>query len=141
MIKRILIGLSATALLATPLVVMAAQQRTPVTICHATGSTTNPYNKQTVDDDAVDGVGNGDHNRDGHQNGEDIIPPGSWDADGRNWDAQGQAIYNNDCEVPTPPVNPPTPPVVPPVTETPKVETPTTSSTPVDTTPNVQAEK
>jgi len=58
-----------------------------VTICHATGSTSNPYTKITVDDNAVNGTGQSDHNRSGHQNGEDIIPPGSWDSDGRNWDA------------------------------------------------------
>jgi hypothetical protein len=75
---------------------------TPVTICHATESEKNPYVRITVDDDAVDGNGNNsaDHNRDGHQDGEDIIPPGIWDADGRNWNSHGQAIYNNDCEVP-----------------------------------------
>src|SRR3990167_9483432 len=71
-----------------------------VTICHATGSHSNPYVKITVDDNAVNGHGPGDHNRDGHHHGRDIIPPGSWDTDGRNWTAQGQAIWNNNCNIP-----------------------------------------
>src|SRR3990167_2758899 len=71
-----------------------------VTICHATGSHSNPYVKITVDDNAVNGTGSGDHNRDGHHHGRDIIPPGSWDTDGRNWTAQGQAIWNNNCNIP-----------------------------------------
>jgi len=79
-----------------------------VTICHATGSNNNPFNKITVDDDAVDGDGNSDHNRSGHQNGQDIIPPGPWDTNGRNWNATGQAIWNNNCNVPTTPTTAPT---------------------------------
>ncbi len=79
--------------------------RNPVTICHATHSESNPFVTETVDDDSVDGIGEGsgqsaDHNRDDHQDGEDIIPPGSWDPDGRNWDANGQAIWNNGCSMP-----------------------------------------
>ncbi|MDQ3093604.1 MAG: LPXTG cell wall anchor domain-containing protein [bacterium] len=78
-----------------------------VDICHATHSETNPYTQNNVNDDAIDGNGNGsaDHNRDDHQDGEDIIPPfyddgtpGYWPA--RNWDAEGQEIFNEDCEVP-----------------------------------------
>lgn len=66
-----------------------------VTICHATGSASNPYVQITVSENAVrDGRA---HNRDGHQSGEDIIPPGPYDPDGRNWDADGQTIYNNGC--------------------------------------------
>src|SRR3989344_4479500 len=76
--------------------------RNPVAICHATHSDSNPFTSQTVDDDAVDGIGQGsgqsaDHNRDDHQDGEDIIPPGAWDADGRNWNAANEAIWNNNC--------------------------------------------
>jgi LPXTG-motif cell wall-anchored protein len=75
-----------------------------VRICHATSSSSNPYSSTPVDDDAIDGNGNGssDHNRIDHQNGEDIIPPtyidgslGTWPT--RNWDAEGQAIWRNDC--------------------------------------------
>jgi hypothetical protein len=90
-----------------------------VKICHATGSASNPFTTENPNDDAVDGNGNGssDHNRNDHQNGEDIIPPGSWDADGRNWTAQNQAIWNNNCNIPT-------------VTSTP---TPTNTVTPTNT--------
>ena len=66
-----------------------------VTICHATGSESNPYVQITVSESAVrEGKG---HNRDGHQHGEDIIPPGPYDADGLNWDADSQAIYDEGC--------------------------------------------
>ncbi len=79
-----------------------AAPHTGVTICHATGSQSNPFTQITVDDNAVDGNGNehNDHNMSNHQNGEDIIPAGNWDADGRNWNAQGQAIWNNNCNIP-----------------------------------------
>ena len=76
-----------------------------VTICHATGSASNPYVQITVSENAVrDGKG---HNRDGHQNGEDIIPPGPYDPDGRNWDAARQTIYNDGCLTFLPNVLPP----------------------------------
>lgn len=82
-----------------------------IRICHATGSSTNPYNSITVDESSIDGLGNGnaDHNQDGHQNGEDIIPPGSWDLDGRNWTTQGQLIWGNNCADPGSPTATPTP--------------------------------
>jgi hypothetical protein len=75
-----------------------------ITICHATGSQNNPYSQISVSPSAIDGNGNGnsDHNRSDHQNGEDIIPAGFWDQDGRNWNANGQAIWNNNCNIPTP---------------------------------------
>jgi hypothetical protein len=80
-----------------------------ITICHATGSTTNPFVVITVDLHALNG-----HAGSGHQNGEDIIPPnnGTVVPAGQNWTAEGQATFNNDC-VPTT-VPPVVPPVVPP---------------------------
>ena len=55
----------------------------------------NPYVQITVSENAVrEGRG---HNRDNHQGGEDIIPIGPSDPDGRNWDLAGQAIYNDGC--------------------------------------------
>ena len=61
-----------------------------VSICHATESETNPYNKISVD---VDGLnGHGDH-------GKDIIPPVGQFA-GLNWDTQGQVIWANNCNLP-----------------------------------------
>lgn len=74
-----------------------------VTICHATGSATNPYVVITPN---ANGVING-HSGSGHQGGRDIIPPFSYNDHGttkqypgQNWDATGQAIYNNGCKVP-----------------------------------------
>jgi hypothetical protein len=76
-----------------------------VTICHATASATNPYVQITVSENAVrEGRG---HNRDNHQDGEDIIPPGPHDPDGRNWDAAGQTIYDNGCLTFAPDILPP----------------------------------
>ena len=78
-----------------------AEATTKVTICHNNGQSGN-WSQIDVDWHAVDGSGNSDHNRSGHQNGRDIIPPGFWDWNGRNWDTEGQAIYNNDCKTPKP---------------------------------------
>src|SRR3990172_5275267 len=109
-----------------------ARATTQVTICHATSSQQNPYQKLTVDWNAVDGSGGGDHNTSGHQNGNDIIPPGFWDFNGRNWTTQGQATWNNNCNVPQPtPI--PSPTSVPP-TPTPVPPTPTPQ---VDVCPNI----
>lgn len=107
---------------------LAINNHIPVTICHATGSNTNPYVKETVDDDAVDGNGNehSDHNMPGHQNGEDIIPPGTWDTDGRNWNTQGIAIWYNNCNLVTQ-THTPTPTLTNTATPTP---TPTCTPTP-----------
>jgi hypothetical protein len=74
------------------------------TICHATGSSTNPY---VVITPAKAGVYNG-HYGGHHQGARDIIPPMQYDADwdgdfetySQNWDSEGQAIFNNGCEVP-----------------------------------------
>src|SRR3990172_5431539 len=71
-----------------------------VIICHESGA--NNWTQIPVDENSIDGNGGGDHNNSSHQDGEDIIPPGDWDPDGRNWDAEGQAIYNNECVVPAP---------------------------------------
>jgi hypothetical protein len=76
-----------------------------VMICHATGSTSNPYVQIAVSENAV--REGGGHNRDGHQNGEDIIPPGRYDPDGRNWDAEGQVIYDDGCLIFAPGILPP----------------------------------
>ena len=76
-----------------------------VTICHATGSSSNPYVQVTVNANAVrEGRA---HNRDGHQDGEDIIPPGPSDPDGRNWDPEHQTIFDDGCLVFLPNVLPP----------------------------------
>lgn len=95
-----------------------------IRICHATGSNTNPYNSITVDSDSIDGLGNGnaDHNQDGHQNGQDIIPPGYWDLDGRNWTPENQVIWANDCGAVTS-----TPTATPTVTQNNPSPTPTTA--------------
>jgi|GEM_PF-2019749 len=72
-----------------------------VTICHATGSSTNPYVRISPN---ANGVVNGHEN---HQDGADIIPPFDYNDHGtikhfpgQNWDANGQAIFNNGCKVP-----------------------------------------
>jgi hypothetical protein len=66
---------------------------TRTTICHATGAGT--WVSITIDDDAIVRQGH-----DGHAN--DVIPPFSYDGGkqryaGKNWDADGQAIWRNDC--------------------------------------------
>jgi hypothetical protein len=98
-----------------------------VDLCHATHSATNPFVLISVDDDgAYNGhlaTSSGGAAGADHQDAEDIIPPFVWSGDGQtysqNWDAEGQAIFNAGCEVPTgggaggnppPPPPPPTPP-------------------------------
>ena len=79
-----------------------------ITICHATGSETNPFVVITI---ALQGL-NG-HANANHQLSEDIIPPndGNIVPAGQNWTAEGQATFNNGC---VPVTAPPVPPTVPP---------------------------
>ena len=76
-----------------------------VDICHATGSESNPFVTNTVSVYGLDG--HGDHPG-------DIIPPiADPSYAGQNWDAAGQATWNNGCQ---PTTMSPTPTVT--VTET-----------------------
>lgn len=87
-----------------------------VEICHATSSYQNPY---IINEPAADGDVSGHANHTGpifypeipkHTEWGDIIPPFFYDDGdetpgffpGLNWDAEGQAIYENDCVIPTP---------------------------------------
>ena len=83
-----------------------------VTICHATGSQNNPYVENHPD---KSGNVSGHNNHNG-----DIIPPfdywvhlgQNWfllHYNGKNWNTQGQAIWNNDCEIPVVVTPTPTP--------------------------------
>lgn len=82
----------------------------PITLCHATGSKSNPYVQITVDNQgAIDG-----HEK--HK--DDIIPPNDDGAPAKNWTTQGQAIWENDCKDPKPT---PTPTAKPTATPTPKI--------------------
>jgi hypothetical protein len=92
-----------------------------VTICHGTDAVKNPYVRLTVDADSADGNtdndnGKGDHSehtgpiatseavaqalKDNKQAWGDIIPAHHNYA-GLNWTAEGQAIYNNNCNYAT----------------------------------------
>ena len=79
-----------------------------IKICHASDSQNNPYQENTVDDNSILGNnGHDDHNGSvwypgiaDHSWG-DIIPPFSYEGGlypGKNWDAAGQAIWNNSCK-------------------------------------------
>lgn len=65
-----------------------------ITICHATGSDSNPYVPITISLNGLNGHANANH-----QLSEDIIPPndGSIVPDGQNWTADGQALHRNGC--------------------------------------------
>ena len=85
-----------------------------VTICHATGSATNPY---VVITPAKAGVVNGHY--DEHQSAADIIPPFEWQGQtfsGQNWDANGMAIHRNGCVAAPAPTSPPPTTTKPPTT-------------------------
>jgi hypothetical protein len=87
-----------------------------VTICHRTDSVTNPYTRNSVDISSVDGNGGNDNGQGDHllnhtgpvfnssmtkdDTWGDIIPPVAGVEDGLNWNAEGMAIWNNDCNVP-----------------------------------------
>ncbi len=113
MVKRITLAavLVFGLLAASPVAITSAQNNNPnkVTICHRTNSAQNPYRQITVSHSAVDGQGNNDHS---HHTGPvfnpavhnqqnrgwgDIIPPVEGVTAGLNWNAEGQAIYNNGC--------------------------------------------
>src|SRR3954454_8198690 len=79
-----------------------------ITICHATASEHNPYNVIDID---VAGAYDGHLDHTGpvfspdlakHEQWGDIIPPGTYNGHdfSLNWDAAGQAIWNNDCALP-----------------------------------------
>ena len=69
------------------------------TICHATGSSSNPYVVITPSVSAVY------HGHIAHQHTEDIIPPFVYKGQtySQNWNATGQEIYANGCRPKTPP--------------------------------------
>jgi hypothetical protein len=64
-----------------------------VTICHATGSATNPFVRISP---SASGVV---HGHLGHQDARDIVPPFTYKGQSysQNWDAAGQAMFNNGC--------------------------------------------
>ena len=98
-----------------------------VSICHATSAVANPYVTLSVPVSSVDGIagnsgGQPDHYGEHqgpifdpaiHENGDewgDIIPPVPPHHTGLNWTAEGQAVYNNGCELPEePPTEVPVP--------------------------------
>lgn len=89
-----------------------------VILCHATSSATNPFVRISVNIHAAGyrnpNAPDRETGHDGHER--DIIPPyhfGSIHYAGQNWDAAGQAIWNNGCQQPgpsNPPSNPPSDP-------------------------------
>ena len=85
-----------------------------VTICHRTGSASNPYVQISP---SAAGVYNGHlaHEQVGNGLGGDIIPPFEWQGQtySKNWNAAGRAIWNNGCNVPVTPPPPPPPPCGP----------------------------
>lgn len=110
---NIKVGISALALIVSAIGIAAIAPQSAeaashkVNICHANnGNGTGGYNSNNVDASSVDGQGgNGDHNRSGHQDGRDIIPPfyddgtpGYWTP--RNWNAVGMATFYNRCNTP-----------------------------------------
>jgi len=108
-LKSIIVGALATVLAIGPAVAIAKTNNgnsnagNKVTICHATGSRSNPYVQITPN---ANGVISGHVS---HQDSRDIIPSFTYNDHGstknfpgQNWDANGQAIFNNGCAATTP---------------------------------------
>ncbi len=93
--------------------VAASAKQDHVTICHATGSKSNPFVQIAP---SVSGVFHGHPHH-----GDDIIPPFEFEGQtySLNWDAEGQAIWSNSCEVLGPPSEGGPPSVLPSVVVTP----------------------
>jgi outer membrane biosynthesis protein TonB len=153
-------GAIATAgmLAAASFAIVNATPSGDVRICHATASSENPYTVNTVNTSSVDEQGNKFLNGHGTHIGPifdpeggkdqpawgDIIPPivsptnSANNFPGLNWSAAGQAIWANDCKIPTPTPTPtPTPEPTPTPTPTPE---PTPESTPTPVTPTSEPE-
>jgi len=104
-ITSIAAGAAATVLMAAaPAASVLAESNSnahnKVTICHATGSQSNPFVVITPN---ANGVVSGHM---AHQDQRDIIPPFDYNDHGttkhftgQNFDANGQAIFNNGCKV------------------------------------------
>ncbi len=69
-------------------------------ICHATGNDNNDK-YVFIKSISAAGIFNG-HLGESHQNGDDIIPPFVYKGKtySQNWNAEGMAIYRNNCQVP-----------------------------------------
>jgi len=138
-----------SAALVAPSSFALAGDKTEIVICHGTGSQGNPY---VVNSPAINSsgafagelaAGHNDHVGPLWFPGitetwGDIIPPYDYEpADfhfaGLNWTAEGQAIYNNGCNIPQPSPSPtPTPEASP--TPTPEASpTPTPEASPTPT--------
>ncbi len=123
----VVLGLVSAALfLPSTASTLAADPKTEITICHATGADSNPYvvNSPAINSSgAFEGELSGGHNQHtgpiwhpGIQGDwGDIIPPydyapTNFHYNGLNWTTAGQAIWNNDCNIPDPTPTPtPTP--------------------------------
>ncbi len=121
---------------------LADRPEAKIKICHSTDSHTNPYTSPEVDPDAMDGDAGNDNGQGDHymeHNGPvwhegiadhswgDIVPPLEGKHQGKNWDEDGQKIYNNGCNIAM--VVDPTPTLDPTPTATPSAE-PTATPTP-----------
>jgi hypothetical protein len=133
------VGLATAALFAPSSTALAGQPDT-IDICHSTGSDGNPYvvNSPSKDGDVS---GHADHTGPVWFDGitvewGDIIPPFTFDGGsfpGLNWTAEGQAIFENGCNIPDP-TPPPTLAPTPTPTEAP-TPTPTEAPTPTPAEP------
>jgi hypothetical protein len=134
----VVLGLVAAAfVLPTSAPALAAEDK--IDICHSTGADGNPYVVNQPDKTA-DAGGHAGHTgpiwSPGADTWGDIIPPFTFDGGsfpGLNWTAEGQAIYENGCDIPDPTATPaPTATPTQAPTEAP-TPTPTQAPTPTPT--------
>jgi hypothetical protein len=146
---RRLSWLVAASMMATAIFAPAtfAGDKTEITICHGTGSQSNPY---VTESPAINSSGAFAGELAGGHNGHvgplwfpgitvewgDIIPPydyapANFHFDGLNWTAAGQAIYNNGCNIPEPTATPTAAPTATPTAAPTATPVPEPTATPV----------
>ena len=123
------VGLAALVVAAPAVADRGWSDDAKIIICHAgSGSNAKHYTVNSVPVPSLNGHGH---------HGNDIIPPNDGLKYGKNWDAAGQAIYNNGCAAAPPVDNPPVdnPPVDNPPVDNPPVDNPPVDNPPVDNPP------
>ena len=98
MTQKILATIAVLALVFSPFTnVQFASADDKIKICHATPNGYDNGKKEVDEKSITEEGGHNSHDTGGVDGRGDIIPPFTGYDDGKNWDATGQAIWNNKC--------------------------------------------